>query len=720
MNEAITVPVIAESRALALAPVFAGEQTGPDNILLTYLRLLLRRKWLILGCIVAGAVIAVLMTMTTVKLYRASAQLEIDREAAQVVEQKGVEPPATVGAMEFYQTQYGLLHSRALAQLVVRRLRLYDNPEFLFGYVGGGKTAATPEAPRDKLEERATGMVLANTTVAPVRGSGLVEVSFASPDPVLSAKVANTLADSFIQSNLDRRYQQTDYARRFLENQLNILRVRLEASERKVVAYANQQGLIDFQEAGANGQPGTSQPMAALNLQALNDALLKAKSDRIALQSSTQSQSSELQRTLSDPAVSAMRQSRADLQAQLAKLLVQFKPDYPQVQALQQQVHELDRQIAAQTGTVKRSVSADYSAAIRREADLQGKVNAAKGALLNERERSIQYNILQREADTNREQYQALLQRYKEVGVAAGVGVNNVSIVDRAEVPGAPFKPRPMLNLLLGLLLGAGAGIAITLLLAQLDESLAAPDEVTQKLGVPLLGSIPRISDGFVLLDELRDQKSLLSEAYYSLSTSLRFSTNHGVPRTMLVTSARAAEGKTSTTIATARNLARLYGNALLIDGDLRRPSVHNVLGLDNARGFSDALAGEEDLFSLVQQSEGGLSVITSGMVPPNPVDLLAGDRLAQVLDRLSTRFSHIVIDGPPILGLADAPLISNVVEGCIFVIAAGETGVNAASGSIARLNRARAHVLGVVLTKFDAKRIGYDYGYSYEYGAKA
>ena len=702
-----------------------GVPANPNeqSALSAYLQMLYRRKWLILICMLVGILVALFVTFSTTRLYRATTTLEIAREASRVVENKGVEPPASVGSAEFYQTQYGLLQSRALSETVVRRLRLGQNPTILYGY-SGDESAAEPVTTaqgRADQQRQAVNIVMDNIVVTPQRNSGLVEVSFASPDPELSARVANAIAESYIESSLSRRFNATAYAREFLEGQIEQVRGRLEASERALVAYANQQGIITIDRTGADGQSEGAQSLSSIDLQALNQALASARADRIQAEANAAGSSSAAQsRVLSDGALTALRQSRAELAGQRARLLTQFQEDYPQVQAVTNQIAELDRQLASQSSAVRNSVSADYRSAVQRESALEARVNQLKQNVLNDRERQIQYNILQREADTNRQQYQDLLQRYKEVGVASGVGANNVAVVDPAVVPGGPFTPRPMLNLLIGALIGLFGGAAVAFVLAQLDETIASPHELEPKIGIPLLGSIPKKSGDIEILEELEDRKSPIVEAYNSVQTALRFSTSHGAPRSLMVTSARAAEGKSTTSIALAENFARLGKRTVLIDSDMRNPSIHRVLNLSNATGLSNALAGSDELMSHLQTSEEtGLQVMTAGPLPPNPAELLANTRLADIVATLLEQFDHVVLDGPPVLGLADSPLVAHSVEATVFVVAANETRAKAAQIAIARLRDAHAHVIGAVLTKFNSQQVGYDYGYSYDYGQR-
>jgi len=717
-----------ESLAEARLGAFLEEQEA-ESPLTQYVQVLLRRRWLVLGLTIAGVLGALFITATTTRLYRATASLEIAREAAKVVNVAGVEPNAQIMNQEFYQTQYGLLKSRALAELVVRKLRLTENDAFLYGYTGDTAPANAPArggANRANMERRAAGILMSHLAVQPVRSSSLVNVSFDSPDPQLSARVVNAIAENFIASNLARRFDASAYARKFLEDRLAQVRARLEESERALVSYASKERIINLDAPGGSGSDEASatpgQSLVASDLTALNAALTTAKTER----AMTEARFNQARRgggigvaeTLADPTIGQLRNSRAALSADYSRMLAQFKPDYPTMVALKRQIDEVDRQLARQTGSVVSSLKANYDAAVQREANLQAQVDGLKDSVLDLRSRSIQYNIYQRDADTNRTLYDGLLQRYKEIGIAGGVGTNNVSVVDAALPPSSPFTPRTSMNLLLGFMVGLLLGAAIAFLLEQLDESIIAPHDLEKKLGVPLLGSIPKVAMALSPLEALDDSKSPISEAYLSVQTGLRFATSHGAPRALLTTSARAAEGKSTTSIAIARNFANLGRSVVLIDGDMRNPSIHKLLGLPNAVGLSNALAGADDLDPLIQRGpRDGMSVISSGPIPPNPAELLAGPLLSRTVAKLLEKYDHVVIDGPPVMGLADAPLISSYVEATVFVIAAKETRTKAARVSLRRLADVHAHIIGAILTKFDTRQVGYDYGYTYEYG---
>ena len=318
---------------------------------------------------------------------------------------------------------------------------------------------------------------------------------------------------------------------------------------------------------------------------------------------------------------------------------------------------------------------------------------------------------------TNRALYDGLLQRFKEIGVAGGVGVNNISIVDAADVPQAPSSPRMMLNLALALLAGLGLGTLLALALEQMDEAFADPGELERRIGLPLLGSVPKIVGGASPRDELLDRKSDLVDAYIAVQTNLAFTTEHGVPRSFAVTSTRPAEGKTTTALALATTLARAQRKVILVDGDMRSPSVHQLGGVDHDRGLSNFLAGDDAIDSLTfAMTDLGFTAMSSGPIPPNAAELLTGSRLSLLIERLLERYDHVVIDSPPVMGLADAPLIAARVEGVIYAVESHGIRSSLVRTAIGRLASANARIIGGVLTKFEARKAHYGYGYEYGY----
>jgi capsular exopolysaccharide synthesis family protein len=690
-----------------------------------YLDLLRRRKWLILGTMAIVLLLGLIATLLMTPKYTANTTLEIQRENFRIKGVEGVEPETSSVDMEFYQTQYGLLRSISLAEQVATELRLYDDPRFfeMFGaseaqdWFEGGRVS--PEAPSREIRTKKAGEILTeNIGVAPVRLSRLVNVGFTSPDPAFSMRVANAWAENFIEMTLERRFEATSYARRFLEDRLSQLRSRLEESERTLVGYAARQGIINIPtRSGGDGQTAAERSIVADDLDAINRELAKATAERVQAQSRLSGGGSQVQEALTNDAINALRERKGELEAEYSKMMAQFEPGYPAAVGLRQQIAQIDRAINREESRVQGTLRATYQASVARENALAGNVESLKSQLLDLRRRSIQYNIYQREVDTNRQLYDALLQRYKEIGVAGGIGVNNVSIVDPAKLPELPSSPKFVLNILLSLLAGLAAGVALALLREQIDDDVSDPSEMAEALGIPLLGAVPK-HRGEDLILAVSDRKSDVAESYMAVQTNLAFSTSHGVPRAVAVTSTKPGEGKSTSAFALATSLARTGKTVILVDGDMRSPSVHHQLGSENARGLSNYLAGDDDVASLIRSTGiNNFSVMEAGPQPPSASELLAGARLGLLVQRLQQEFDHVVIDAPPVMGLADAPLLASQVEGVVFVFESRSTKAAAARSAIERLRGAKAHLIGVIMTKFETKNASYGYGYGYGYG---
>lgn len=693
-----------------------------------YWRLVVKHRLVISGALIASLLIAVALTLTMAPIYTAQATIQIDREAVRVLNVDDLSPREAMGGEEFFQTQYGLLRSRSLAERVVDSLGLASSDAFIqaMGSTAperGNRSAAEFASIRREI---AIALVQGNFAVSPVRGSRLVKISFDSPDPALAARVTNAYAENFIQANLDRRYESSSYAREFLEEQIGQTKAKLEEAERALVSYASNQQIINVTEAGPNGE-GQTQSLSGTNLSALNAALAQARAARIsAEQRWRQARAAPLMslpEVLSNPAIQRLQEQRATLDAQYQQNARVYQADWPAQQQLRSQIDELDRQITDLARGILNSIQGQYVVAANNERALAGQVESLKDEVLDLRDRSVEYNILAREVDTSRSLYDALLERYKEVGVTGTVASNNISIVDRAEVPSGPSKPNLIINLVLAALLGLGLGALAAFILEALDETLATPEDAEIKLGLPILGVIPLLARDHTPREALDDIRSPFSEAYYSLRTALQFSTPDGVPASILVTSSRPAEGKSTTAYATALNLARIGRRVVLIDGDLRNPSMHRIVGVENAAGMSNLLAGAATLEQVVQAtSEPNLGIVPSGPLPPNPAELWGGDRLRTILADMRDEVDHVVIDGPPVLGFADAPLLASAVGGTVFVLESRGTRRAQARGALRRLTIGKGRLLGGVLTKFNTKATqygGYDYAYDYSYGSE-
>lgn len=698
------------------------------------LAILKKRKWLLIGSVVGAFLLGLVVTLLMTPQYTSETVLEIQRETRNFTNVDGVDArtPSTVDN-EFYETQAGLLRSVALAGSVATDNRLQDDAKFfeMFksrkakSWFNDGRLIAGASS-RDERVREASALLLDHLKVVIVRQSRLATISFTSPDANFSKKIVDSWATHFIQSTLDRRYSATSYARKFLEDRLSQLRTRIDLAERQLVDYAARQGIVTLpSETSAGDNKGSSgeRSLVADDLVALNRQLATATADRIEAQSRLGAGGGEVQEALSNTGISQMRSRRAELSSQYAEMLQKFDPAYPPARALRAQIATLDQSIAREEGRVRSTLQQSYESARLREAALSDKVSDLKTGLFDLRRRSTQYNILMREVDTNRQLYDALLQRYKEIGVAGGVGVNNIAVVDVGDLPDKPSSPNLLLNLALAMIGGLVVGLSLAFALEQLEDSLSDPAEVIELLRIGLIGVVPKVDSAPV--PTLLDLKSALSEAYFSVETSLALATTHGFPRTLVVTSSRAGEGKSLTSLGLAKTLAVQGRRVLLIDADMRSPSVNHMLDRNATPGLSNLLAGGADTAAVIQDTNiPNLSIIAAGAMPPSAAQLLVGTRLKDMLGTLFGTFDHIIIDAPPVMGFADAPLIANQVEGVCFVIEAHGTNKSSARTAIARLRSAETTIFGAIVTKFDSKRsfsgYGYDYGYGYGYGEDA
>jgi capsular exopolysaccharide synthesis family protein len=733
-------PELAPYGAAGLVHAY-GELEEPGGInVLHYLNILLKWKWVIAGTVALAVLVGVIATLLTQPMYRASAVIQINREAIKILNSDAVQPRET-GGDEFYQTQYGILRSRHMAERVVAKFNLADNKAFLTQsrtrrLFTRGSSDRVMAMDRGSRVDTAINLVMDGLQVEPIRPSRLVRLSYDSPDGALSAEIANHVADAFLEDNLIRRFADNESARKFLSDTLEQTRQKLEQSENALIAYERNQQIITVPTKGdGEGQGGTTS-LQASNLTALNDALAKATGDRVLAEQRWRQAQANPDQTAAEvsqsPALATLRAKRLELSNQYQQNLSEMKPAFPAMVALKARIDDLDAQIKTEANSSRddavQVLKQRYEVALRQEQSLGAKVEQLKSSFLDLRTRSVQYNILAREAEQNRTQYQDLLERSKAVNVAGAIDANNISIIDRARPSGFPFKPRPAANLFMALTLGLLIGCVLALGLEQLDDSIKSPEDVDAKLGVPLLGAIPILGKGMSANEALADPRSAVSEAYYSVRTALQFSTSEGVPPNLLITSARPSEGKSTTAMALAQNFARLGLKTLLIDSDLRNPSLHKVLGRHNSAGLSNLLTNSQQLSELMQATDDpNLFFLACGPLPPNPAELLAGNRVRQVLQEVNEAFDQVIIDGPPVMGLADAPLLASVAGGTVMVIAANSTRRGLARAAVKRLQLSHARLLGAVLTKFNARRAAYGYGsgygsayaYAYDYGAK-
>lgn len=712
------------------APGIAPESTDTmsEGFDLRQIIAVIRTHMLWIVAIMAAAfVLGIVLTMLQTPLYTANSSVQIDDAAAQVL-QNGQDVQASSSMYDtdrFLNTQLDVLKSRALARRVADRLKLYDNPRFR---ISMGASAAAPSAiSREDLENGTIALLRGHMNVSLPRQSRIAAISFVSADPRVSADVANAYATEFIQSNLQRKFESSDYARQFVAQQLDVTKQRLEAAERDLNAYARSAGLIRARDVSADGK-STSTSDASIttaSLMQLNSSANSARASRIEAEARWHAVAAgnglNSKEVLANDAVQTLLGRKAEVDAKLREERTRHLDEHPNVIRLQAQLDSINQQLGAVVSGVRNSIQQEYRAALQAEQDLNRQVASLKNDTLNEQDRSVRYAILAREADTSRTMYDGLLQRYKELTAAAGISNSNIALIDKAQVPRAPSSPILLLNLAYALF----AGLVITAMMVfvrlQLDDAVRVPEDVEHKLGLPVLGIIPKLFNE-TPRDLLADPKSSLSESYNSLRGAIGFATANGAPRILLVTSASAGEGKSTTSYALARGFAKLGKKVLLVDVDMRRPSSHRQFEVDNDIGLSTVLVGQAMLGDAIRTSPfDGLSYLTSGPIPPSPTELLASPRMLALIEDALARFDMVLLDSPPILGLADAPLLSSLAEGTLLVLESDRNRRGVLKGTLRRLRLARGRVIGVALTKFDAAHASsytYYYGYGYDYYA--
>jgi succinoglycan biosynthesis transport protein ExoP len=714
--------------------VFAPGGAPPADDGLRFLELwhiVLKRKWSLIFFFLLVVVTAAIVTTLMTPIYRSTISLKIERDQPKVVEFKDVTPTESSYDADFYRTQNELLKSRTLAQRVIEQLNLRQNStlgkveekpwwqEFIqpaaTENVEADAQQATAKAEVAKLEA-----VLRSLTVEPVRNSRLLKVYFESPDRKLAADVLNALAQNFINVNLERRYEATSYAKTFLEERIAQTKVRLEEAERLLVGFQRDQQIINIDD---------KQNVLAQTLSDFNSAGSRAQQERLKAESLYQSFNADPEsspQVLENKAIQTLKEQRAKMQAEYQDSSTIYKPAFPKMLQLQAGIDELDKKIKEEVDFARRSIEGSYKATLTNETSILARLESSKKAVLDLQGRSIQYNILKRDVETNRQFYDGLLQRYKEVGVAGGIGVNNITVVDPAEISNFPYKPNLKQNLLIAMVLGLVGGIGLVFFLEHLDDRLHQPEDMERILHQAVLGVIPMVKrvkgadPNSLALDLQKDIRSSFAEAYRSARTALQFSSREGAPARFVVTSTTAREGKSTTALSLAINFAQTGRPVLLIDADMRNPSLHKSLSTDNSRGLSNYLSSDLPVLAGVRTTAiPNLFVIPTGPLPPNPVELLSGPKLPALLAQLGKRFAHIVIDAPPVLGLADALVLGNQVGVVVYVVASGHTKKAHAKVALKRLRLAGVNPIGAVMTKVSLRDglYGYDSAYYY-YGS--
>lgn len=713
--------------------------------LLDRLALLYKYRHIALTIFVISFIAVMLNTYSTVPVYQAHARLLIqdERAAAKNLEETYYyyEDPEP-----YFQTQYEILKGRQLADKVISVLAL-TNAAALDGAarpptgIGAAvrqirhavhadvnalvNVAHHRPAPAAAPAEDRAGLIdafLSRVSVVPIPRSHLVDVYFSSADPKRAAHIADALAEQYVQQNLDFRLQTTDKTLQWLETELAKQQARVEADDRAMANYREQQDALSLED---------RQNIVVSRLNQLNDAVTKARTVLIQKQAVYEQVQQALQagnpqaipQVLQDSYVQNLMTQLADLQRQKTQLSERYGDKYPAMIKVNASIADARRQLDAATTKAVEAIHNDYQSALSEEQRLQAILDQQKGQAATLNRKGIDYSALQRNADSDRQVLQTLLSREKEMRVAANSGANNVRLLDHAETPDSPVSPDPRRAAGVGLLLGLALGVGAAFGLDYLNDTIKTPEDITGRLALPFLGLVPAVGRrrGAPLLTASPPHE--FGEAFRALRTSLVLpAAGFGGPsgcRTLLITSAQPLEGKTTTACNLALALALGGARVLVIDADLRRPGLHRMLQLSNARGLADVLAGGSAIRDAIQSTaEPNLVAMTAGAPPSNPSELLASDRMQQLLASLAHGpFDWVLLDAPPVLAVTDAVILAPLVSGVAFVFGSEMTRRRTASRAVQTILAADPRAMGGILNRVDLGRNRYyysRYGYTY------
>jgi polysaccharide biosynthesis transport protein len=728
-------------------PRIYPELLSQESALGEYVRVLVKRKWTVLACLVTIFSVVAIASLKMTPIYEASGSIAINKPDSGLVNFNN----SPTFSVDYYdptemETEVKILQSDLLALQVIKELALDRRPEF------GGKTPPALPSSLDLAPDplqadtghttALLGSFRGSLRVALAPNTHIIEVHYRSADKDLAATVVNTLMTTYTENNFKSRFDSTMQASDWLSKQLVDLQMKVETSQEKLVHYQKEHEILGIDD---------KQNITTAKLDELNKALTTAESERMDKESVYRLVQAGDIETISSAAstldnagggqsgsslLDILKGREADLKIQAAELNTQFGPAYPKLAQINNQIKEIDAQIVGESKKIAGKIKGQYLAAVQREDMLHDALEKQKQEANKLNESAIEYSLLKRDLDTNRQLYEGLLEKLKEAGVSAGLRSNNFRIVDVARVPTGPIEPNIPRNLSFAFMLGLTSGVGLAFLLEGLDNTVRTTEQAQMISGLPPLGMIPLGSrtaregastkrlviatskEAVELITQVRPQ-SQMAESYRALRTSLLLSNLGAPPKVIMITSALPQEGKTTTSINCAVVLAQKGIRVLLIDADLRRPSIHKTLGMGPRSGLSNVLTGSATLEQAITRSSilPNLSVLPAGTPPPNPAELLASTNMRDVLDQLRGQYDHIVLDTPPTLSVTDAVVLSPRADAIVLVIRSGQTTKQALRRSRDILTQVNAKVSGVLLNAVDLSSP--DYYYYYEYQGK-
>src|SRR5258708_8043784 len=641
-----------------------------------------RRGGILITGVAVSRVVAVLYNYTTRPVHQATAQVLIDRDTPNVLPNKELVDVVQAGA-DYYQTQYQLLRGRMLAQKVVERLGLQKGAEFQPGPLMTpwegfqrrflGRLSAAPLDSDGMSLSPAVAAFRSRVTVEPVPGSRLVNLRFTAYDPALAAQAVNALAQLYIEQSLEFRFTTSTEATGWLGERLKEQQLKAEIAEKSLQQYREKEGLINLEE---------KQSLVDQKLSALNAAVLNARTERITKETvynQMRNLGSSLETfplVLTSPIVQSLKTQLADLQKDQARLSETLGDKHPEMIKVRNQLRATEEKLRNEMHNVVRAAETDYRTAAQQEANLQVSLDVVKHEALEVNRKAIEFGVLKREVESNQQLFKELLNRNKQTGLETELKTTNIRVVEKAEVPRGPISPQRIRNYELAVLIGLALGIGLTVFFEHLDNTLKTPEDVKEHLGLPFLGMVPDVgarptASGTPRASPLilKNPQSAVAESYRVLRTNLIFSSAATTGRAVVVSSATPGEGKTTTVANLASSLALNGARVLAVDADLRRPTMHQHFGIAKTPGLTDLIVGKCQASQAIQATRlKGLQVLPCGYVPPNPAELLGSPAMKHVVEALKSHYDWVLINTPPILAMADTPVLSPLLPVIILV----------------------------------------------------
>lgn len=771
-------PQLPEGQLVWIPPGFMlsteSPQSEPESHLWDYIWMVWRKRWLVVLMFLLCVSLAALKNYQSIPIYQSAARMKIESDENKIISFQGEQMSLETGnKTEFINTQMQVIQGRQLALQVMDKLGFYkaepaannqttttqaqpatadekpvakpapsdEKPASEIGRVWiefkklvglapdirpqfEHMNGADDKESRDIIQQMMINGFLGGLKVVQLPETNIVSISYTSADPRLCSKVVNTLCDEYIKWTFSSKFESYNYARDFLKEKLEEMKGKLEKSENDLLALT---GGKDFIGASADGQL----PQGLENYrQKIIDAERQIFEKQFELQKYTMGKGYAALQSLNDTHLNALLQKYSDDQIQYDMLTTQLGPGSQEVRKLKAEMKRIESQLTEALDQATKKAQFDFDQLKANRDNMQKMFDAEKDRVSGIQKNMIQFNILKREVETNRELYNALLSRWKEVGVTSGVKAGYASIIEPALPPMAPSFPNKQRTLLMGALIGVFLGIGLVFFLDYMDTSVKDPEELERIARLPILGFVShcmvRRNRGenkvsVELLTHIRP-RSEFAESIRSIRTSIQYSRAGGAPKTIMVTSCLPGEGKTTIATNLAIALANRNKSVLLIDGDLKKPSLHKLFNVDRKLGLAEVLTGKFDGGNLPETEIKNLSVMPSGAKVPNPVELLDSDVMRKFLESAIKEFDHVVIDTAPSLNMADSAVLAPYVDGVILVVQPGKTPREAVRRVKERLTDVQGNILGLVVNnpiKGADTRYGQRYGYGYGYGKK-